>query len=231
MKSSIAWLILLSISISPYGEQKNSIEVNLKLRVIESRKVGKILALQIKLYNASDKKFYLEGGAPLISSLRIVKSEGESDIDITENWLTDELYYVENNSLYIDLSTGIQRTFITDLATDNLNDPRASKFYETLISKKDKILSPQDKHSIKKWVQSRFERILFLEPHDSVMELQSLNTLGSGLYKLIFNYNGESKVYYVEKNVGSDIKLPLELSSYSRWQGCLKSDTLTLWVK
>ncbi len=225
----IACLLVVSSPRQHETNGSNSIDVRLKLKSIETTKNRNLLAIEITVFNKSDKRFYVEGLSPLISSLIIFKIENKMSIDVTKNWLNDELYYVEQNSLYDELGSSIRRSKIVDPMTNNFMDSNASAFYESIISKIGQSINQNAKLEVRKWVQANFERALFLEPFESVAYLQSLNTLDNGLYKIYFEH--EAKAYPLATDIGIDLNMPDHIDSYCKWEGHLNSDTLSLWIK
>lgn len=213
---------------------QNKIIAHLEIGTINNHKHGKLISINACVNNDLNRNYFFEGLRPM--SLRVLQENELLDYkDVTEDWMYEEMFFLEKDSLYKFFSEDHPAPTIFNPSKREFTNQYAADFYaDQLIKYRTKIKTSVDKESIKKWVRHKLEGIVFLENGEVYCRVFSINTLKPGRYKIFFSYSNTDLVN-LDDSAGFikslDLRLPIEIRGYEKWNGEIGSDTLYYSVK
>lgn len=213
---------------------RDGIRAQLEVNVINNQKYGQLIAVSVCLRNDLKENYFIDGSMPLV--MRILQEKDSLKyVDITEEWMYEEMFFLEKDSLYkIFINSNSKDVIFDPIESEFVNSDAAGFYSDQLMKHRSKIKNSDDKEIIKKWVRYKFEGILYLDKDEVHCKTFSINTLKPGKYKLFFYYS-ENELVSVDDSRGFinslDLKLPAKISGYKKWSGAIASDTLHINIK
>jgi hypothetical protein len=231
---SIISLVIFGCIANTQTVLQNKIKAHLEMSTINNQRHGKLISVNVCVKNDLNKNYFFDGLKPL--SLRVLREmEPLNYIDVTQDWMYEEMFFLERDSLYEIFPEDHSTDMIFDPSKKEFANPYAANFYSTqLIKYRSKIGTSNDKEIIKKWVRHKFEGIVYLGKGEMFCKAFSINTLKPGRYKIFFTYSDKDLVSLDDSRgfiKSLDLQLPVEIRGYEKWHGEIGSDTLYYNIK
>jgi hypothetical protein len=232
MKNIIPIIVLsLGFVNATRNYEPDRISGRLELSIREDSKLGKLIAVRTRIENLSNQKLYLDGILPLHFRL-LKKMENGIYQDYTDGWVSDEVTNDKRNEIGEAIGQANYQERGCKIESETFIGPFVSSFFHDQLLNKKLIKTKEDSTDLRFWLCHQFAGLLYLKPHEVAEDIDGINSLPEGSYKIFFRYSNKNgyarRVSPYERF--AKFQLPDKLNGFERWRGEI-IDTLFLEIK